>query len=310
MCNQFFEGNFGNAELFNVQGRKERNSFVDVIESGPERVWVRWTYFCVNMKEDSNPRLRGTGVFLRRCQRSDPPADALRVLDAERDHRLQHPAGRDSSASCPPELSSRICFHMIRRTGTATFTPCSIFTANGGAFRVLEPGRQGAGRSGDDATLAAISKSNGVALVIPFNERLLFAVLGPASGFPGRPQPACRSLHPGSRRRLRVGSRPLGPLANRLAQLTDFLLEARLAVCLQLRLDRSVLRPARQADQGLRRNYPEFCKDMDLNRWTANRVFYVLFGSAKDCDGIRRIGRAWLDQGASCARPESFRELR
>ncbi|HEX8422196.1 MAG TPA: hypothetical protein VF634_02230, partial [Pyrinomonadaceae bacterium] len=47
---QMFEGNEGWAELFNEQGRRERNSFVDVIERGERgRVWVRWTYFGVNM---------------------------------------------------------------------------------------------------------------------------------------------------------------------------------------------------------------------------------------------------------------------
>ncbi len=46
---QMFEGNDGWAELFNEQGRKERNSFVDIIEKGPHRVWVRWTYFGVNL---------------------------------------------------------------------------------------------------------------------------------------------------------------------------------------------------------------------------------------------------------------------
>lgn len=45
MCNQFFEGNVGDAELFNNQGRKERNSCVDIIQSGPRSVWVRWSYF-------------------------------------------------------------------------------------------------------------------------------------------------------------------------------------------------------------------------------------------------------------------------
>ena len=38
LCNQFFEGNSGWAELFNNNGRKERNSFVDIIQSGPQRV--------------------------------------------------------------------------------------------------------------------------------------------------------------------------------------------------------------------------------------------------------------------------------
>jgi hypothetical protein len=37
MCNQFFEGNLGNAELLNSMGRKEKNSFVDIVQSGPQR---------------------------------------------------------------------------------------------------------------------------------------------------------------------------------------------------------------------------------------------------------------------------------
>lgn len=59
---QFFEGNDGWAELFNQWGRKERNSFVNVLESGPERVWVRWTYFGVNV-EAGEPAYRGTEDF-------------------------------------------------------------------------------------------------------------------------------------------------------------------------------------------------------------------------------------------------------
>ena len=55
MCNQFFEGNLGEAELFNNLGRKEKNSFVDVVQDGPERVWVRWNYFAVNKDDERNP---------------------------------------------------------------------------------------------------------------------------------------------------------------------------------------------------------------------------------------------------------------
>ncbi len=60
MCNQFFEGNLGEAELFDNMGRKEKNSVGDVIQSGPGRVWVRWNYFAGNMKDDAQPRLLGT----------------------------------------------------------------------------------------------------------------------------------------------------------------------------------------------------------------------------------------------------------
>lgn len=61
-CYQFFEGNTGWAELFNEWGRKERNSFVEVIEFGPRRVWVRWTYFGVHMT-DGQRAYRGTEDF-------------------------------------------------------------------------------------------------------------------------------------------------------------------------------------------------------------------------------------------------------
>jgi hypothetical protein len=61
-CFQFFEGNDGWAELFNQWGRQERNSFVDVVEPGPERVWVRWTYFGVNMAT-GEPAYRGVEDF-------------------------------------------------------------------------------------------------------------------------------------------------------------------------------------------------------------------------------------------------------
>jgi hypothetical protein len=48
VCFQFFEGNDGWAELFNQFGRLERNSFVELIDAGPEQVHLRWTYFGVN----------------------------------------------------------------------------------------------------------------------------------------------------------------------------------------------------------------------------------------------------------------------
>ena len=94
MCNQFFEGNLGKAELFNNMGRKEKNSFVDVVQSGPNRVWVRWTYFAVNMKDDSQPRLARHGGLYRLSERTGSAADDLREPHAERDGRLQHRSRR------------------------------------------------------------------------------------------------------------------------------------------------------------------------------------------------------------------------
>ena len=72
MCNQFFEGNLGNAELFNNMGRKEKNSFVDVIQSGPQRVWVRWTYFAVNHERRHATSTAQDGRLFRLSQRAGP----------------------------------------------------------------------------------------------------------------------------------------------------------------------------------------------------------------------------------------------
>jgi hypothetical protein len=49
-CFQFFEGNDGWAELFNQFGRMEKNSYVEVVERGPRRAHIRWTYFGVNQQ--------------------------------------------------------------------------------------------------------------------------------------------------------------------------------------------------------------------------------------------------------------------
>jgi hypothetical protein len=62
VCFQFFEGNDGWAELFNQWGRQERNSFVDIIEAGPKRAWVRWTYCGVNVAT-GRPAYRATEDF-------------------------------------------------------------------------------------------------------------------------------------------------------------------------------------------------------------------------------------------------------
>lgn len=50
MAYQFFEGNEGWAELLNDWERKERNSYVDILEPGPKRVWIRWTYTGVHIE--------------------------------------------------------------------------------------------------------------------------------------------------------------------------------------------------------------------------------------------------------------------
>ncbi|MEP6662913.1 MAG: hypothetical protein ABJC04_04520, partial [Verrucomicrobiota bacterium] len=59
---QFFEGNDGWGEIFNQFGRRETNSFVEILQRGPKCVQVRWTYFGVN-REDGQRAFRGTEDF-------------------------------------------------------------------------------------------------------------------------------------------------------------------------------------------------------------------------------------------------------
>ena len=182
MCDQFFEGNLGDAELFNDKGRKERNSFVDIIQSGPERVWVRWTYFCVNMKDDTKPRLRGTedyfafpnGLVLRRMTyESLMPDDIVGYSTQPVELFGVGPVGSTIKDLFP---------HDAEHGDYLTHTVMDLYS--GKRYDIYWDEKGHVRRRGDDATLAAITKSPGVALVLPFREKLLFAVLGKASGFP------------------------------------------------------------------------------------------------------------------------------
>jgi hypothetical protein len=307
MCNQFFEGNLGNAELFNDPGRKERNSFVDIVESGPQRVWVRWTYLCVNMKDDVRPRLRGTedyfaypnGLILRRMSyESLMPEEIVGYSTQPVELFGVAPAGsvikdlfrRDSELG-DSHVHAVLDLYRDRRY--------DIYWGENGQVR----------RSGDDATLAAISRSAGCALVLPFRERLLFAVLGHASGFPAEKNQLIDHCTPGAEGGCGWGTglwdhwpigwlnsqtspwKPGSPYAYSFGSVGQFFV------------------PAGKRIRLFSRDYPAFCRDMELNRWTAHRVFYVLLGAARDWDEVRRIGRDWLGKGASCARPESIADL-
>ena len=210
MCNQFFEGNLGEAELFNNMGRKEKNSFVDVIQSGPQRVWVRWTYFAVNMNDDTQPRLRGTedyfaypnGLVLRRMTyESLMPNDVVGYSTQPVELFGVAPVGSTIKDLFPRDAKHGD-YHTHAVLDLYGDRRYDIYWDEKGEVR----------RRGDDATLAAITRSPGCALVLPFRERLLFAVLGDASGFPAGEEPVDRSLHAGGRRRLRLGARDSGTI--------------------------------------------------------------------------------------------------
>ncbi len=308
MCNQFFEGNLGDAELMNSMGRKEKNSFVDILQSGPQRIWVRWTYFAVNMKDDTQPRLRGTedyfaypnGLVLRRMTyESLMPKDVVGYATDPVELFGVAPVGSTIKDLFPRDA---------KQGDYLTHTVLDVYGDKRYDIYWDEKGK--VRRRGDDATLAAITRSPGFALVLPFRDRLLFAVLGSASGFPTARNQLIDHCTPGAEGGSGWGTglwdhwpigwlnsqtsmwKPGSPYAYSFGSVGQFLV------------------PEGKRIKSFWKDYSEYCKDMEFNRWTARRVFYVLLGSARGWDDVRRIGRSWLDKGKQCATPESIADLK
>ena len=266
MCDQFFEGNLGEAELMNNLGRKERNSFVDVIQSGPQRVWVRWTYFAVNAGNDTQPRLRGTedyfaypnGLVLRRMTyESLIPDDVVGYSTQPVELFGVLPAGslvKDLFPATPNmEIITRwpLDLYSDRRY--------DIYWGEKGEVR----------RRGDDAAMAAIARSPGCALVMPFKDRLLFAAMGDASGFPPGKNQFVDHCTPGAEGGCGWGTglwdhwpigwlnsqttfwKPGSPYAYSFGSVGQFFV------------------PEGKRIKSFWKDYPEYCKDMEFNRWTA-----------------------------------------
>ena len=308
MCNQFFEGNLGDAELFNNPGRTERNSFVDIVEHGPQRVWVRWTYFCVNMLDDTKPRLRGTedyfaypnGLVLRRMSYESLMPDNIVGYSTQPVELF----GVAPVGSTIKDLFTRDTEHDDYLTHTAL----DLYSEN--RYDLFWDENGGVRRVGDDATLAAISRSRGCALVLPFREKLLFAVLGEASGFPAARNQLADHCTPGAEGGCGWGTGlwdhwPIGWLNSQ----TSFWKPGS-AYAYSFGSMGQFFVPEGKRIKSFAQDYPVFCRDMELNRWTERRMFYVLLGAARDWEDIRRVGRAWLDKGAACTEPDSIAGLR
>jgi hypothetical protein len=309
MGNQFFEGNLGNAELFNSTGRREKNSSVDIVESGHERVWVRWNYQAVHKDDDSQPRLRGTedyfaypnGLVLRRATyESLMPNDVVGYSTQPVELYGILPAGAHFK-------------DLIRRDAKhGDYNTLSIVDLySNRRYDIFWDDKGGVRREGDNDTLAALNASLGVALVIPFRDRLLFAAMGDASGFPPKYNQFVDHCTPEAVSAGGIGWKqgwwdhwPIGwlnsqanlrkegsPYTSHFGSVGQFFV------------------PEGKRMRSFRQDYPEYVKDMALNRWTAKHVYYVLLGSAKDWNVVRRFGKSWLDQGPNCARPASIADI-
>jgi hypothetical protein len=306
--NQFFEGNMGDAELFNNMGRKEKNSSVEIREKGPQRTHVRWTYLAVNMHDDRQPRLRGTEDYF-----AYPNGLVLRSMSYESlmpDKVIGYSTQPvELYGIAPPKATLKDLFKADEKHGDyLTLVAVDLYADR--RYEIFWSEKNKVRRQGDDETLKAISLSPGCALVLPFRDVLLFAVLGNASGFTtGRNQLVDHCTRGaeggigwgvgwwdhwpiGWTNSQCSGRRRDSPYSSHFGSIGQFFV------------------PEGMRIKSFWKDYSVFCKDMELNRWTEKRVFSVLLGAAKDWDDIRRIGKAWLDKGPDCAKPEGIKDLK
>ncbi|MDB6027668.1 MAG: hypothetical protein JWM68_3891 [Verrucomicrobiales bacterium] len=183
-CFQFFEGNDGWAELFNNFGRKEENSFVDVLENGPERVWVRWTYFGVNQTTGQRA-YRGNEDFW-----AFPNGHILRRQSFEslmpRDPHGYAREPIEMIGMCP---KGKLWFDVLQRDPASgdshSLAVMDVFSTNRyDVFWKRKPDslwQSTVRRTGCD--WKTLDDSRGVVLITPLREGAAFCVLGDIGGF-------------------------------------------------------------------------------------------------------------------------------
>ena len=181
LCNQFFEGNTGD-ELFNDLGRRTRNSFVNILQSGPERAWVRWNYFCVNKDDDTRIALKGTedyiaypnGLMWRRLTYETMMPDSPEGYSWQPiDFFAWVPNGTEWKDILNRD-EEHGDYHVATVVDAFSDKRYDKFWDDNGKAR----------RIGDAALLLEISHSRGLAMILPTKAGNLFTILGEASGFP------------------------------------------------------------------------------------------------------------------------------
>jgi hypothetical protein len=303
LCNQFFESNRA-AELFNQNGRKQRNSFVDIIESGPDRVWVRWNYICVHENDNEHPALRGTedyvtypnGLIWRRLtyetlRPEDPDGYSWQPIDF---FCLARPG------STWGDLFSRDAEYGDYLVGSV------IDAYSDRSYHKFWDDHGKSRRVGDARLLLEISRSKGFALAAPFKAGTLFTVLGAASGFPSEKSQVVdhsfKDTGGWGWGALRWDHWPVGWINSEahnvepgtkypyhFGQFSHYIVD--------------------QPIENVEVDFAKATKNMELNRWTERHVYYTLTGVSRDEDSVRKLARRWLDRGSDCANPASIADL-
>ncbi|HKG14228.1 MAG TPA: hypothetical protein VKB12_12955 [Pyrinomonadaceae bacterium] len=279
---QFFEGNDGWAELFNDHGREERNSFVEVVESGPRRVWVRWTYTGVNMASGA-AAFRGTEDFW-----ALPNGLVLR----RQSYESLMPGDTRGYAREPIELIAmtpvgKLWFDVLEihpKTGEShAFVGLDAFSkARADIYWMPKP------KPGKPFTSTArrtgspwkeLDDARGFAGIIPFREGSPFFVMGDASGFPSETtrlkEHSDKATGGWGWRSLSWDHWPVGWLNSQ----------------------------AHDVDDESYKKYPSHFAPFGLDLWsmkneeTERRDFYSLMGvGGADVEAVRSLARAWLDK--------------
>jgi hypothetical protein len=278
--------------LFNNYGRKEQNSFVDVIESGPGRVWVRWTYFGVNM-EQGRAAFRGTedfwafpnGLVLRRQQyESLMPGENRGYAREPIELITMSPVGKlwfDVLAEEPQTGESHAFI------GVDAFSKARVDVFWKSQPKPNKPFTGTARRTG--SVWKEIDDARGFAGIIPLRDGSPFVMLGDNSGFP----------HEGTRlkehsdkatggwgwRSLSWDHWPIGWLNSQ----------------------------AHDVDDESYKRYPSHFAPFGLDLWslpneaTERRSFFSLMGvGGSDVEAIRRLAGSWLDKGAERATDPAY----
>lgn len=313
---QFWEGNMGWGELMNVNGRKERNSFVNIIEKGPERVWVRWTYYGVNQAVDS-VAFRGVedwvsypnGLVWRRQTYESLMPDKLEGYCTDPIELLGLlPVGKHwkdvlRKVDGTGELhAASVLDAYSKKRYDVYWTPQPDSTIWGASPR----------RTGNQHW-ADINRSKGIAMVMPFADGMPFVAFGDASGFPANQTRLLDNSFKDTGWGW-VGTMwdywPVGWRETQGGQPSEETLKI-YPSCFAT-LGCRLVKEGRVGDmaESPLELYKEDIADMDFNRSTAKRVVYSLMGIGSDFESIRTLTREWLEKGELCARPSSIADLR
>lgn len=289
LCYQFFEGNKGWAELLNNWGRKEENSFVEIMEPGPKRVWVRWTYFGVNQTNGVHA-YRATEDFW-----AYPNGHILRrqtfdsLMPGQDIGYAREPI--EMIGLCPVGKLWRDVLEREPRTGEhhalAVLDAFShrrydlFWKHKAGTLFEATPRRTG-------CEWKQLDDSRGVALVVPMVEGAPFCVMGDAGGygheFTRIKEHSFEDTGGWGWVSHSWNHWPIGWLNSQSNDVTEETLN----------------------------KYPCHFSPAGMDLWdlpneqVERRVFYSLIGvGGRDLEKTRKVARQWLKQGAAVAQPDS-----